>query len=413
MTLMIAPAFSRLMLLLLLSMQACGPTQQSHIGTLVGTMIGTQEFASARVLEEAKCAGSANLSCFKLSLPISGGDAGGHELVVTFAVHEATKANREALLLIGGGPGEPVIKSVGEWFPSIDPRLLDSHDVVTFDLRGAFHSGDHGCPKADDIWQQQTFTAKTPQQRLELLRAAKTFAFACAAELGIDATDLPYYNSLEAAHDIEAFRRIRGYDHWTIYAYSYGTQLAQIYAGLFPERVKNMALDGAVDLHLLCDTPDTHDSFSDPAKSLDRNDRGIYYLFICNDYGRGGLSDSERVKKFEALADHVEGGDHIIRSPGYSELPCMVWPSAPAIAPKLPPVNYTVPTLMIAATMDAAVPFEQSLSLLERSPSASLIQVEGGQHIMYGNGNDCVDDAVNIFLLRGEQPEDKILRCPA
>ena len=516
---MICPTFSRLMPLLLLSVQACGPTQQPHIGTLVGT----QEFASARVLEEAKCAGSANLSCFKLSLPISGGDAGGRELVVTFAVHEATKANREALLLIGGGPGEPVIKSVGEWLPSIDPRLLESHDVVTFDLRGAFHSGDHGCPKADDIWQQQTFTAKTPQQRLELLRAAKTFALACAAELGIDATDLPYYNSLEAAHDIEAFRRIRGYDRWTIYAYSYGTQLAQIYAGLFPERVKNMALDGAVDLqvsaldfdaqlvdtqnqilyqtldtclaqtscaslfvtsprqallrlkstldqgespsgstpstvacggnftaydldlvasqsvhdeqrrsdflialaafdragdlkplyHLLCGTPDTQGSFSDSAKSLDRNDRGIYYLFICNDYGRGGLSYSERLNKFEALADHVEGGDYIIRSPGYSELPCLVWPSAPASAPNLPTANNTVPTLLIAATMDAAVPFEQSLSLLERSPSASLIQVEGGRHMMYGTGNKCVDDAVNIFLLRGEQPEDKILRCPA
>ena len=519
MTSITSPAFSRLMLLWLLSMQACGPTQRSQIGTLAGT----QEFASGRALEEAKCDGVEDLRCFKFSLPISGGDAIGRELVVTFAVHEATQAKREALLLIGGGPGEPVIESVGEWLPSIDPRLLESHDIVTFDLRGAFQSGDHGCPEADGIWQQQAFTAKTPQQRLELLRAAKTFAFACAAELGIDAADLPYYNSVEAAHDIEAFRRFRDYERWTIYAYSYGTQLAQIYAGLFPERVKNMALDGAVDLQvsaldfdaqlvdaqnqilnqtldqclsqascaslfvttprqallrlkstldlgessagsalnsvacggnftaydldlvasqamydeqgrsdflialsafdhagdikplnrLLCDTPDAHGTPYDSAKSLERNDRGIYYLFICNDYGQGGLSYSERVNKFEALADHVEGGDYIIRSPGYSELPCIVWPSAPAIAPKLPPANNTVPTLLIAATMDAAVPFTQSLALLGRSANASLIMVKGGHHVMYGTHNDCVDDAVNLFLLSAEQPAPKIQRCPA
>ena len=519
MTSITSPAFSRLMLLLLWSMQACGPAQRSQIGTLAGT----QEFASGRVLEEAKCEGSANLRCFKLSLPISGRDAVGRELVVTFAVHEGTQANREALLLIGGGPGEPVIESVSDWLPSIDPRLLEGRDVVTFDLRGAFQSGDHGCPEADDIWQQQSFTAKTPQQRLELLRAAKTFAFACAAELGIDAADLPHYNSVEAAQDIEAFRRFRDYERWTIYAYSYGTQLAQIYAGRFPDRVKNMALDGAVDLqvsaldfdaqlvdaqnqildqtldtclaqascaslfvtsprqallrlkstldlgessagsalnsvacggnfaaydldlvasqsvhdeqgrsdflialsafdhagdtkplyHLLCGTRDAHGTLSDSAKILRRNDMGIYYLFICNDYGQGGLRYSERVKKFAALADHVEGGDFIIRSPGYSELPCMVWPSAPAIAPKLPPANNTVPTLLIAATMDAAVPFSQSLGLLGRSPNASLIMVEGGHHVMYGTDNDCVDDAVNVFLLSGEQPDPKIQRCSA
>jgi len=527
---MTSPAFSRLMPLLLLAALGCGPSRRSNSGTRPATSVA----AAGRFEDETNCNVLGDLRCIKLSLPISGGDAVGRELVVTFAVHEGTQANREALLLIGGGPGEPVIESVSDWLPSIDPRLLEGRDVVTFDLRGAFQSGDHGCPEADDIWRQQTFTAKTPQQRLELLRAAKTFAFACAAELGIDAADLPYYNSVDAAHDIEAFRRIRGYDRWTIYAYSYGTQLAQIYAGLFPDRVKNMALDGAVDLQvsaldfdaqlvdaqnqildqtldqcldrascaslfvtspreallrlksalnqdepfaesaldaldpiasigpdrrfiadnfdlydldlvasqamhdekgraeflralsafdragdmkplhqLLYGTPTTHDQIPDSEKSPIRSDMGIYYLFICNDYGRGGLSYSERVNKFEALADHVEGGDFIIRSPGYSELPCMVWPSAPAIAPRLPPANNTVPTLLIAATMDAAVPFEQSLGLLGRSPNASLIMVEGRHHVMYGTDNDCVDDAVNVFLLSGEQPELKIQRCPA
>ena len=58
---------------------------------------------------------------------------------------------------------------------------------------------------------------------------------------------LPYVGTANAARDLDRLREAVGDDKITYLGYSYGTILGAIYADLFPDNVRAMVLDGAVD----------------------------------------------------------------------------------------------------------------------------------------------------------------------
>lgn len=63
------------------------------------------------------------------------------------------------------------------------------------------------------------------------------------------------------------------------------------------------------------------------------------------------------------------------------------------------------PILVIGTTRDPATPHEWAVSLAEILDSGVLISYDGDGHTAYGRSNDCVDDAVDAYLLRGTVPE--------
>lgn len=64
------------------------------------------------------------------------------------------------------------------------------------------------------------------------------------------------------------------------------------------------------------------------------------------------------------------------------------------------------PILVIGTTRDPATPYEWAQSLAEILDSGVLISYDGDGHTAYGRSNDCVDDAVDAYLLEGTVPED-------
>lgn len=58
---------------------------------------------------------------------------------------------------------------------------------------------------------------------------------------------LPLYGTEQAARDMDAVRAAVGDDKLTYLGYSYGTLLGATYAQLYPQRVRALVLDGAVD----------------------------------------------------------------------------------------------------------------------------------------------------------------------
>lgn len=58
---------------------------------------------------------------------------------------------------------------------------------------------------------------------------------------------LPYVSTIEAARDMDILRAALGDDKLNYVGASYGTFLGATYAGLYPERVGRMVLDGAMD----------------------------------------------------------------------------------------------------------------------------------------------------------------------
>jgi hypothetical protein len=61
--------------------------------------------------------------------------------------------------------------------------------------------------------------------------------------------------------------------------------------------------------------------------------------------------------------------------------------------------------------MDTAVPYAQSRNVAEQVGGAALITVEGGHHIMFGNGEACVDEPVVDFIVSGALPDESSRRC--
>ncbi|HLS40626.1 MAG TPA: alpha/beta hydrolase, partial [Ornithinicoccus sp.] len=64
------------------------------------------------------------------------------------------------------------------------------------------------------------------------------------------------------------------------------------------------------------------------------------------------------------------------------------------------------PILVIGTTRDPATPYEWAEGLAEVLDSGVLLTYDGDGHTAYGRSNDCVDDAVHAYLLKGVVPED-------
>jgi pimeloyl-ACP methyl ester carboxylesterase len=65
--------------------------------------------------------------------------------------------------------------------------------------------------------------------------------------------------------------------------------------------------------------------------------------------------------------------------------------------------------LVIGTTGDPATPYQQAVSLAKLLSGATLLTFEGEGHTAYGS-NDCVNEYVDEYLLRGNLTSSK-LRC--
>ncbi|GAA3566521.1 alpha/beta hydrolase [Streptomyces osmaniensis] len=152
-----------------------------------------------------------------------------------------------SLLVNPGGPGGSAIgylqQYAGIGYPT-DVRAR--YDMVAVDPRGVARSEPVEClsGRAMDAYTQTDFTPDDAKETAELVEAQKKFAEGC----GKDAPGLlRHVSTAEAARDMDILRSVLGDDKLTYVGASYGTFLGATYAGLFPDRVGRLVLDGAMD----------------------------------------------------------------------------------------------------------------------------------------------------------------------
>jgi pimeloyl-ACP methyl ester carboxylesterase len=94
---------------------------------------------------------------------------------------------------------------------------------------------------------------------------------------------------------------------------------------------------------------------------------------------------------------------------GWGGLVCAQWPVPPS-----PPAAVTAagaaPILVVGTTGDLATPYEWAEALAGQLESGVLLTYEGSGHTAYRRGSDCIDDAVDAYLVDGTVPQDG-LRC--
>ncbi|MDP9806233.1 pimeloyl-ACP methyl ester carboxylesterase [Trueperella bonasi] len=97
---------------------------------------------------------------------------------------------------------------------------------------------------------------------------------------------------------------------------------------------------------------------------------------------------------------------------GYSQYMCSIMPGGedgplgPFVAADSEPI------VVVGTTGDPATPYEWSEAFADNMENSVFVTWEGEGHTAYGRAGDCINGALDAFLLRGEVPEDG-LTCGA
>jgi pimeloyl-ACP methyl ester carboxylesterase len=152
-----------------------------------------------------------------------------------------------ALVVNPGGPGGSGVQYALAARSELPAAVLARFDIVGFDPRGvggsepALHclTG----PQLDQYLATDDEPA-TAAQLATVVQQSKLFAARCEQN---SAALLPYVGTENAARDLDVLRAALGDARLSYLGKSYGTYLGAWYAELFPQRVRALVLDGAVD----------------------------------------------------------------------------------------------------------------------------------------------------------------------
>jgi pimeloyl-ACP methyl ester carboxylesterase len=149
-----------------------------------------------------------------------------------------------SLLMNPGGPGASGVSLVRDLPISFPAELRDRFDIVGWDPRGTGASTAVDCGNRLDYLFAPDISPETSAEEQALETASRQFVDACVARSG---ALLPYLSSEATAQDMDRIRQALGDAKLTFVGYSYGTYLGTLYAHRFPDRVRALVLDGAVD----------------------------------------------------------------------------------------------------------------------------------------------------------------------
>lgn len=186
-----------------------------------------------------------SIECATLEVPRDYDDPGGERIEIYAVRHAATGDRKGALFTNPGGPGASGAE-LAEILPLILPsEITERFDIIGVDPRGVGGSTPIDCGvEAAELYGVDA-TIDSPEDETALLEISQRYVDDCAERY---AGLLPHVGTREVARDMDAVRAAMGDDQLSFLGFSYGTVIGQVYADLFPERVRSMVLDGVVEL---------------------------------------------------------------------------------------------------------------------------------------------------------------------
>jgi pimeloyl-ACP methyl ester carboxylesterase len=162
-------------------------------------------------------------------------------------VVSGTQTDRIGSLVVNpGGPGASGADAAIGLALTLPEEVLARFDIVGFDPRGVGSSTPVRCisdQRKDELIASEPRPV-SDQQLDAAFALSQEIADGCATEYG-DA--LGTFNTVDTARDMDRLRTALGDEKLTYLGYSYGTTLGSTYAELFPDKVRGMVLDAAVD----------------------------------------------------------------------------------------------------------------------------------------------------------------------
>jgi pimeloyl-ACP methyl ester carboxylesterase len=449
-------------------------------------------------LEWRDCAD--DVECAGLVVPLDYDDPDGDTITLALERRRASGDRVGALLANPGGPGAsglPMVDNASSYFSD---DILDRFDIVSWDPRGVGKSSPIECTDDLDFFFA---TVKSPDDAAEVeanVDVSQRLVNACEKQ---SKDLLPYLSSKSTVQDMDRIREALGEDKLSYIGFSYGTFLGALYADRYPDKVRALVLDGALDpalgfeqvtreqamgfdsaLNAFFDDcakrgcgfggDDPRSAYEKLAAQIDAEtlpaevggeerdlgpgefDLGVATALYAGKSGwevlADGLRDAARgdgsllLSLSDTYTSREPGGDYSNEfeaflgigcldspAPSTDELatmadgiakdapyfgaatawlsaPCSLWPVPPVITPGPVTATGAPPIVVIGTSNDPATPLKWAVSLAGELESGHLITFEGEGHTAYAQGDDCVDNAVDDYLIDLEVPEDG-LKC--
>jgi pimeloyl-ACP methyl ester carboxylesterase len=190
---------------------------------------------------------NAGATCGMLTVPLDYNRPNGTkiQLAVSRILHKTSDADAQGVMLVNpGGPGGSGLglARLGAFVPTGGG---DPDDFIGFDPRGVGRSvpaltcdGDYAAPG------RPSYVPET--QAITSYWMTKTMGYQQDCEAAGGAL-LDHLKTTDAARDMDSLRKALGASKINYYGFSYGTYHGQVYATLFPDRVRRMVFDGVVN----------------------------------------------------------------------------------------------------------------------------------------------------------------------
>jgi pimeloyl-ACP methyl ester carboxylesterase len=232
---------------LALTVAACGNSSSSS-DTSINPLNTTTDFIVNPIVWTA-CDGSTNteVECGNIEVPFDYADPEQGSFVLYVKKHNAASpADRIGSMMVNpGGPGfgGSSLADDAQYYFSQD--LIDHFDIIAWDPRGTGESTPAvDCVDTFDEYFGLDSPPETPEEKQALINASQAFNDKCAENSG---TILPYISTQASAQDINSLRLALGEEKVSFFGFSYGSELGTTWATMFPETVRAIVVDGAVD----------------------------------------------------------------------------------------------------------------------------------------------------------------------
>jgi pimeloyl-ACP methyl ester carboxylesterase len=186
--------------------------------------------------------------CSTVTVPRNWAEPTAGDLQVAVIKLPASKPKERigSLLVNPGGPGVSGVEYARAARTQITAPVREAYDIIGFDPRGTGATDPVKC-LSDDKLGAYFAADPTPDddaEQRQLLASIDDLTKGCEQESG---AILPYVSTEDTARDMDVIRASLGDERLSYLGASYGTYLGAVYAGLFPERVGRLVLDGALD----------------------------------------------------------------------------------------------------------------------------------------------------------------------